>query len=110
MRKIIFFVLFACSLAMAQSSGIVSEAKEKAAKEHHAALVEKAQCLLKEKAELQAKIAAIDANLDRLDHGEDIETDLATTSSTIWAQSSYLVDSMPYAQSPSTACCFPTLH
>lgn len=75
MKRIIAVVVLLCSFAVAQQSGIVNEAKAKKEAEYHAHLVDKAKCLLKEKEDLQVRIAAIDKKLDKLDAGQDVKDD-----------------------------------
>ena len=84
-------LLFSC-FGYAQSAGIVSEAQTKLSKERHEALVEKAKSLLQDKERLTAELAAVNAKLDKLDKGEDIqqpETSNSTGALTFYSYPNY---------------------
>ena len=75
MKHFAVLLLLACSL-MAQS-GVVNEAKDKIAKEHHDALVQKAKQLLAEQSSLEAQLAVVKQRLGKLDAGEDVDLPFA---------------------------------
>lgn len=71
---VLFAVVFAVPSVFAQS-GVVTEARTNLEKEHHEALVKKAQDFLAEKARLEARLKIVESKLSRLDAGENVKDD-----------------------------------
>jgi hypothetical protein len=71
MKKLLCVVLLLTGMSFGQS--VVSEAKAKIEKEHHAAMVSKAQSLLETKAALEAELKEVDAKLAKLEAGQDVK-------------------------------------
>ncbi len=88
-----FLLIFAlcCGVASGQNS-VTGEAKTNLATKHHKALVEKAEVLLAEKADLEARLAKIATDLEKLDRGEDIkEVTPSAISLPVWSSGSNVV-------------------
>jgi hypothetical protein len=66
-------VVFMATALVAQDPA--SDAKAVRAKEHHDALVAKAKQLLEQKESLEKALVAVNAKLDKLTAGEDVELD-----------------------------------
>lgn len=88
MKTLLRLALLVTALAIGASaqSGIVSEAKAKSEKEHHAALVVKAQHFLAEKAKLETRLEAVEKKLEKLEAGQDVKDDADDEVSLNYAQ------------------------
>jgi Skp family chaperone for outer membrane proteins len=67
----VILVLALCMPLFAQNP--VTEAKDRVAKEHHEALVQKAKQRLEHKAQLEAELKQVDEELQALESGRDVK-------------------------------------